>query len=445
MSIPSGSRPHDLVRARVEDADRQRRQRETSRRLWRAAPIAAAACLVIALAGRLAGWSPLVSIAVIALAAAVLGLLVALARRPRTVTDADAAAIDAQAAMNGELRSAHWFVHNRPGADAGGWIDFHVGRAAESIQRIDWSRVYPADPASRAKAATVVFAAAALALAVVFPGRASIGASVDGKSAPVEARTPTLAEVIKQIEGLLDQAELGQGRELTAAEMKQLFAQLDKLRAEQGAKGAKKDGKDGKTEAQSEAALKALAERAKRASENTNNDPKVRDQLAEMAEKLSEPGAQNAENKERDAHQEEPQPANDIAKSSSSSGDAPAGAQSVKEASGSAAVGIVMMTNNGGGGKEASFAVAGGQGIAAGRGQMPDLAAALRKETVESAQDTEGEKDVAGERRQTERGTATAAYAHTAAAPAGRGRSAAPPVVPESRRPALRSYFIRKQ
>jgi hypothetical protein len=76
---------------------------------------------------------------------------------------------------------------------------------------------------------------------------------------------------------------------------------------------------------------------------------------------------------------------------------------------------------------------------------MPDLAAALRKETVESAQDNEGEKDVAGERRQTERGTATAAYAHTAAAPAGRGRSAAPPVVPESRRPALRSYFIRKQ
>lgn len=444
MSIPEGSRPHDLVRARVEDADRQRRQRETNRRLWRVAPIAAAACLVIALAGRLAGWSPLVSIAAIVLAAAVLGLLVIVARRPRTVTDADAAAIDAQAAMNGELRSAHWFVHNTPDADTGGWIDFHVGRAAESMQRIDWSRVYPADPASRAKTATVVFAAAALALAVVFPGRASIAAS-NGSNAPVEKHAPTLAEVIKQIEGLLDQAELGQGRELTAAEMQQLFSQLDKLRAEQGAKGAKKDGKDGKTDPPSEAALKALAERAKRASENTDNDPKVRDQLAEMAEKLSEPGAQNAENKERDAHQEEPQPANDIAKSSSSSGDAPAGAQSVKEASGSAAVGVVMMTNNGGGGKEASFAVAGGQGIAAGRGQMPDLAAALRKETVESAQDTEGEKDVAGERRQTERGTATAAYAHTAAAPAGRGRSAAPPVVPESRRPALRSYFIRKQ
>jgi hypothetical protein len=442
MSTTPDSPPRELVRARVEDADRQRRLRETSRRLWRVAPIAAAACLAIAGLGRVSGWSPYVSIGVIVLTAAGIGLAAFLARRPRTVTDADAAAIDAQAALNGELRSAHWFVQNA-GNDADGWIDFHVRRAAESIQRINWSDVYPADPASRAKAATVVFAAAALALAIVFPGRASIAASNGRAAAEAEAKKPTLADVIQQLEGLLADAELGQGRALTAAEMQQLFSQLDKLRAERGAKGLKNEGKPG---APSEADLKALAERAKNASENTANDPHVRDQLAEMAEKLSEPGAQNAEkNEPRDASEEGQQPGNDLSKSSSSSGDAPAGAQSVKEASSSAAVGVVMMTNNGGGGKEASFAVSGGQELAGGRGQMPDLAAALRKETVESAQDNEGEKDVAGERRQTERGTATAAYAHTAAAPAGRGRSAAPPVVPESRRPALRSYFIRKQ
>ena len=441
MDIPSGSRPHDLVRARVEDADRQRRGRDSSRRIWRAAPIVAFACLAIALAGRLSGWSPLVSITAIVLAGAGLAAAIVLSRRPRTVTDADAAAIDAHAEMNGELRSAHWFAHHTEGADADGWIDFHVGRAADRVQRVDWSRIYPTDPASRAKVATIVFAAAAIALAVVFPGRASIAAS-NNRTATADTPVPNLADVIRQIEGILTEAELGQGRELTAAEIKQLFAQLDKLRAQQGAKAEKKDGKPG---APSESDLKALAERAKRASENTDNDPRVRDQLAEMAEKLSEPGAQNAENKEpADANQEGPQPSNETAKASSSAGDAPAGAQSVKEASGSAAAGIVMMTSDGGG-KEASFAVPGGQGIAAGRGQMPDLAAALRKETVESAQDDEGEKNVTGERRQTERGAATAAYAHTAVAPAGRGRSAAPPVVPESRRPALRSYFIRKQ
>ena len=78
-------------------------------------------------------------------------------------------------------------------------------------------------------------------------------------------------------------------------------------------------------------------------------------------------------------------------------------------------------------------------------GQMANLGSALRKETVEAAQENEGEKTVTGERRQTERGSATATYSHTAPADAARGRSAAPPTVPEARRQALRSYFIRKQ
>ena len=87
MSIPPASPPHELGRARVEDADRQRSLRDTNRLLWRAAPIAAGVCLVIAGLGRISGWSPLVSLAAILLAAAGLGLAAFLARRPRTITD----------------------------------------------------------------------------------------------------------------------------------------------------------------------------------------------------------------------------------------------------------------------------------------------------------------------------------------------------------------------
>jgi hypothetical protein len=104
-----------------------------------------------------------------------------------------------------------------------------------------------------------------------------------------------------------------------------------------------------------------------------------------------------------------------------------------------------MMTGDASSSKEAGLGVGGAAGDNPKNGQMVDLGAALRKETVEAAQENEGEKTVTGERRQTERGSATATYSHTAPGDAARGRSAAPPTVPEARRQALRSYFIRKQ
>ena len=117
----------------------------------------------------------------------------------------------------------------------------------------------------------------------------------------------------------------------------------------------------------------------------------------------------------------------------------------MKQAAGSSGVGVVMMAGDSSSSKEAGLGLGGASGANPNNGQMPDLAAALRKETIESAKDDEGDKNELGERRQTERGTATAAYAHSAPAAAGRGRSTAPPPVPESRKATLRSYFTRKQ
>ncbi len=75
---------------------------------------------------------------------------------------------------------------------------------------------------------------------------------------------------------------------------------------------------------------------------------------------------------------------------------------------------------------------------------MPNLDAALRKETVEAYKDDTGEKTTEDIRRKTERATATVAYAGIQAAAFDKGRATAPPAVPEDRRAAVQTYFIRK-
>ena len=76
---------------------------------------------------------------------------------------------------------------------------------------------------------------------------------------------------------------------------------------------------------------------------------------------------------------------------------------------------------------------------------MPGLMAALKKETIEAYKDDTGENTNMDVRRKTERGTATVAYSSTPPAAFEKGRATAPPAVPENRRAAVQTYFIRKQ
>src|SRR4051794_41866596 len=100
--------PAETVRARVAEADRLRRLRDESVRVWRVAPPAAAVCLGLAAASRWAGWPAVVPFAALAGGAAVLGLMLFLVRRDREVSGATAAALGEGAALGGELRGAHW-------------------------------------------------------------------------------------------------------------------------------------------------------------------------------------------------------------------------------------------------------------------------------------------------------------------------------------------------
>ena len=453
MSRELPGAPEDLVRAELNRADRLRRSRSADRRLWRAAPIAAAGCAAVAAVGRVAGWPGAIALAFLALGLLSLALFVIVSRRERALSDQVAVELDERARLEGELRSAYYFTGHQTRDP---WVDYHLARAAQRLEGIDWPALYPATPAGRAKAATALLGVATLTLALFVPGRAGVFASAPKSTATAaergrataDALPMTVAEILAKLDKLLVAAEAGNVKAISASDVRGLLEQLDKLKAEQNAEALNRKDAAKQSKAPTAADLKAFAERAKKAAENDQLSPEVRDSLADMSEKLKEEAqAQNAGEKDpKDASSQGDTESTETAQAQSgSSNKQDGGAQSVKEAAGGGGVGVVMMTGEASSSKEAGLGVGGAAGDSPKNGQMADLGAALRKETVEAAQENEGEKTVTGERRQTERGSATATYSHTAPADATRGRSAAPPTVPEARRQALRSYFIRKQ
>lgn len=453
MSRELPGAPEDLVRAELNRADRLRRATSADRRLWRAAPLVAAACAAVAAVGRVVGWPGAIALAFLLLALLSLALFVIVSRRQRALSDQIAVELDEKARLEGELRSAYYFTgHATPDP----WVEYHLVQAAQRLEGVDWPAIYPAARAGRAKAATALLALATLVLALFVPGRAGVFASAPKSTAtPAErgrgtadALPMTIAEILAKLDQLLVAAEAGNVKAISASDVRGLLEQLEKLKAAQNTEALNRKDAAKQSKAPTAADLKAFAERARKAAENDELSPEVRDSLADMSEKLKEEAqAQAAGDKDpQDASsQGDTQSTEQAQAQSGSSNKQDGGAQSVKEAAGGGGVGVVMMTGDASSSKEAGLGVGGAVGDNPKNGQMVDLGAALRKETVEAAQENEGEKTVTGERRQTERGSATATYSHTAPADAARGRSAAPPTVPEARRQALRSYFIRKQ
>ena len=232
--------PEDFVRAELNRADRLRRATTADRRLWRAAPAAAAACAAIAGVGRIVGWPGAVALAFLLLALLSLVLFVIVSRRERALTDQIAVELDEKARLEGELRSAYYFT-GRNTRDA--WVDYHLTRAAKRLEEIDWPALYPAARAGRAKAATAVLALATLALALFVPGRAGVFASAPKSTSGPEARgrataetlPTTVAEILAKLDQLLTAAEAGNGKVISASDVRGLLEQLEKLKAEQNA------------------------------------------------------------------------------------------------------------------------------------------------------------------------------------------------------------------
>jgi hypothetical protein len=424
----------------------------TSRRIWRAAPMGAAVCAGLAAGARWAGWPWIVPVVAGGSLLLALAAYLYLSRRDRGVTDATAAGLDEAAALGGELRSASWFA---AGDHRSEWVDFHVARAAGRMEAVDWAQLYPPVRAHRAKAATAALAIAAVVLVLPAAGRSgvhAIGSGAAARIAALVAEGSLPPELRKQLEELLKRAEesslKNNGRPLTEAEVRDL---LDRLNQSPELKNAKEANKladaAGKQMDAADLDLKALAERAQRASEMSSLSPEVRDALSEVAEKLSEGNTQPSAPKDpNEAVGSAEAQQGDAAQSKKGGDKDDVSIQAVKEASAGGGIGVIMMSSDDPkGAQEAGLGLGGGSTDKKGGGKMPDFGAALRKETIEAYKEDAGEKPTMDLRRKTERATATVAFAATSPAAFDKGRATAPPAVPENRRAAVQTYFIRKQ
>jgi hypothetical protein len=439
------------VRTAVTRADRRRRRHQAALRLWRAAPLGAAACLALAAIGRLAGWPSIVSLSILAAAAAALSVYVFVSGRPRPVSDDIAAAIDADASLGGELRSASWFA-DRERQDE--WIDLHLARAAERLERTDWSELYPPVRAPRARAATAALVLGTVAVALLFPEYTGLRSRADAQTRAAQTDPNQLPEDLQQaLEELFAAAEAGtldeMATRLSTEQMQELLTKLRELRDVDALKdlshNLNPDVEGVPKEASQE--MKELAERLRKMGEINTNIAEFRKSVEELAKNLSDAAA--AEEAEMENARKAPanDEAGDVSQTSNANAPNEPVIQSLKESQAAAGANSVVMMSN----KDANAAgppgmgVGGASGSASGEAKPTNIEAALRQETIEASADTKGPNVEAQVRRKTEQGQATSTFTHGAAGQSDRSRAAAPPPVPEQRRSEIQRYFIRKQ
>jgi hypothetical protein len=444
-----------IVRAGLAAGDRRRRGREASRYLWRIAPALAVLGVCTAVAARWIGWSRLVPVGL--LAAGFLALLVFafVSRRTRPLSDAVATSIDGEAGMRGELRSANWFAA-REGRDA--WAEFHLLKAADRLQTIDWTELYPAIRARRAQAATLVLVVAAILLTFVMPEQIGIRPAASAESVPPkEPASDTVVgrildpELQRMLEELLAAASAGTlpSAEAMAADdqMREMLKKLnllsdaELLAALQRALAANPD-LQAKAASQN---MKALAEQAKR----TFAEAGLPKDLQEALEKLSDEmelasGEESEAGDEANAAAGGPEQGQ-MGQSSNPGASEELSIQFAKSAEEGGGAGMMMMasqdSSQSGGPPGSGVGGAGGQDAAA---SDAILEAALKKEMVEASQDTAGENVETDIRRKTEHGDATVGFTGSAAGRFDRTRATAAPPVPEARRSGVQTYFVRK-
>jgi hypothetical protein len=439
------NRPEERILTAVTAAARTRRARETSRVLWRVAPVVSAIAVAVSALVRWRHAQPFIPLIVLAAFGTAWAVYAFVQRRFVRVSDTTAAAIDDDAGLGGELRSAAWFATAQKGDEP--WAAFHVERAAAHLESIDLARLYPPVSARRARVATAVMVAVVLLFAAVFPDRSR---------STVSARTPradivlaqrvsavTLegvpAELPQELQDLLAAIESGTLPPPGVADpaMQNMLSQLQALKDPKAlaalARAMAADRKNGS----SAAAMKELAERAKRDAAMMPPS-EIRDALDELSKKLSDPerGLDSAGLEESD--EAEPQGGVDLA------GAPP---QSSQDASAIAGLGMVSLSKQDTSDPNAPPGMgAGGTSSApSGGGTMPDISRALRHEIIEANEDDVSSDVQTDARRKTERGQATASFTSSNAAAFDGARASAPPQVPEARRAGIQTYFSRKQ
>jgi hypothetical protein len=451
--VPSAAA--EAVREALAAADRRRRAREASRLLWRAAPVIAGAALAVAVARRWTVWSAWTPAAVVVIGVVALAAYIFVVTRSRALADRAAAAIDRDADLGGELRSASWFA-NREVRDE--WADLHLERAAARLSNVDWSRLYPSVRAPRARFASVLMIAGALALTFGLPQRASARrptGTPSSEATKAVAPGPLMQpdgillppELMAKLQELLDAAQSGntEAAERLASneELRELLnrlAQDPELLAKLAKALAAADPKKGPTAKE----LKELAERARRAADMAAMSQDMREALEKMAEEAESAEAQESASNEEGRSSDGPQQG-DTGETNAASSMQELSVQMARQADPGGGAGIMMMSNPGEKGSGPPGAGVGGSGSdEAAAAAAAALAAAFKQEVVEASQDNPGDNIDTEVRRKSEQGSSKMGFTHGAAGQFDKSRAAAPPPVPEARRNGVQSYFIRK-
>jgi hypothetical protein len=399
--------------------------------------------LLLSLVVRWRHSSPLIPLAVLALACLTWAGIAFVRRHVDRVSDRTAAAIDTEVHLDGELRSAAWFASQ---GNSDPWAEFHLQHAATRLESIDFSAHYPPIRAPRARIATGVLVVATLVLAFAFPQRpGAISATPDTPLTSPARKVPTIA-----VEGL--PPDLPQDLEdlLTAIENERLAelrpgsaALLDTLNKLQSIKDpealaalARALASDRLQQLDDKAAMKDLADRAERDATKTPSSD-VRDALDQLAKNLAKPDSELDSAGLEKSDDREPDGGVDMTGPS----------ESARDSSAITGIGMVALSKQDSAQSDAPPGVgAGGTSSSPnGGGTMPEIAKALRHEVIEAHED-----DVSGDvhsedRRKTERGTAATAYSRSAVGHSDGSRAVAPPPVPENRRAGVQTYFTRKQ
>lgn len=433
------------VRDLVAQADRRRRARVAAARLQRLAPALAGVALLVALVGRLFGGPAWIGVAALLGGAVALAAYVYVQRRSRPTTDAIASAVDSDAQLAGELRSAHWF--EAQGAEDN-WVAFHLDRAIARAGAVDLSELYPRVRFGRSWIVTAVLAAGVVALGVRVPARGGAGtqtamfaAGEPGAELPLDLQRK-LAALMAQ----LDDAALDKdAKAVSLAELKELMSKLDpalqkKLASmlEQRALGA-----DPKT-AQQELAKNEGADVAKSATTDLPDDVKwALENMAAQAAQADDrrPGSNDpaAQTKPGDAGAASLQ-------AQAETGAKPDATAPIMREAATDDAGKKMIGGGGPMGGDSQPGAGKTNSNVKGAAEALLVAQALRKELLEASADALGDNvDKEDLRRKTEQGKSSLGFTRVALPRTFEpSRAAAPPPVPEARRPLLSKYFIRR-
>jgi hypothetical protein len=190
-----------------------------------------------------------------------------------------------------------------------------------------------------------------------------------------------------------------------------------------------------------------LAQKAERGAQKAELAPEVRDALKNLSFEL----IKDAEDQQASA--QSPDAKGSKASEQGSAGQPTAGSemsqgniQFSRDSAAGGSSGVVMLAGQSGQMGDPSAGAGPGQDSSRrGDGHTLELEQALRRETVEASKDVAGENVTTEVRRKTEQGQASTAFTHGASGTFDRSHAAAPPIVPETRRAQVQSYFIRKQ